>query len=199
MDKIEEATKPFDEKVFDTNAFMMTEIKFGLDFVYQQSGQTALPGEHVPDFARLGLQTLLGESVKMETKEEYKGSCIAMAFYPIDLDPIDDDMLLFLVDENTSMSTGSVETHWAWAEANEGGILVTYLEEGMGATCYGLIVSITHLAYSVMFLLDCNGVVQAVMVSGKGGLGIGGLRDILDLSRDLFAVEKTGDNEVGTS
>ena len=34
--------------------------------------------------------------------------------------------------------------------------------------------------------MDMEGVVQAVNVTGKGGLGVGGVWDVLDLVRDAF-------------
>ena len=47
-----------------------------------------------------------------------------------------------------------------------------------------------------MFLVDMEGVVQAVMVTGKGGLGVGEVGDVLDLVRDSFTGDvETEDND----
>ena len=57
------------------------------------------------------------------------------------------------------------------------------------ARMFGVLDTTTHTAYSAMFLVDMEGVVQAGMVTGKGGLGVGGVGDVLDLIRDSFTVE----------
>ena len=46
--------KPADdeEKGIDTKAFLMTEMKFGLEFVFRMS-DPLFPGEMVPDFIHL--------------------------------------------------------------------------------------------------------------------------------------------------
>ena len=46
--------------------------------------------------------------------------------------------------------------------------------------------TVTHLAYSSMFLLVMEGV-QAV----KDGLGVGGMGEVLNLAREAFAIEET--------
>ena len=46
--------------------------------------------------------------------------------------------------------------------------------------------TVTHLAYSAMFLLVMEGV-QAV----KDGLGVGGMGEVLNLAREAFAIEET--------
>ena len=48
----------------------------------------------------------------------------------------------------------------------------------------------THLAYSAMFLMDMDGVVQAVEVTGGGDLGMEVVWKVFDLVRDSFAVEE---------
>ena len=89
------------------------------------------------------------------------------------------------------ISTDSVETHRAWTEEREGGAPVTMLGDRNGevARLFGVLDTNTHTAYSAMFLVDMEGVVQAGMVTGKGGLGVGGVGDVLDLIRDSFTVE----------
>ena len=54
----------------------------------------------------------------------------------------------------------------------------------------------THTACSNVILVDMEGVVQAVMVTGKGGLGVGEVGDVLDLVRDSFTGDvETEDND----
>ena len=60
---------------------------------------------------------------------------------------------------------------------------------GEVARKFGVLDTITHLAYSAMFLVDMEGVVQAVKVTGRDGLGVGGVGEVLDLIRDAFAEE----------
>ena len=43
------------------------------------------------------------------------------------------------------------------------------------ARMFGVLDTTTHTAYSSMFLVDMEGVVQAVKVTEKGGLGVGGV------------------------
>ena len=50
--------------------------------------------------------------------------------------------------------------------------------------------TVTHLAYSSMFLLVMEGV-QAVNVTVKDGLGVGGMGEVLNLAREAFAIEET--------
>ena len=222
MDKIGEASKPFEARVedmmenertteqektvhepaddedkgIDTNAFLMTEMKFGLDFVFRMS-DPVLPGEIVPDFVCKGL---VGDNEKMVSRADYEGSFFVMVFYPKDFTEVGEDTLNLMADLVANMeynlellviSTDSVETHRAWAEAREGGAPVTMLADRTGevARKFGVLDTITHLAYSAMFLVDREGVVQAVKVTGRGGLGIGGVGEVLDLVRESFAVE----------
>ena len=62
---------------------------------------------------------------------------------------------------------------------------------GEVARKFGVLDTITHLAYSAMFLVDMEGVMQAVKVIGRDadGLGVGGVGEVLDLIRDAFAEE----------
>ena len=53
---------------------------------------------------------------------------------------------------------------------------------------FGVLDTTSHTAYSSMFPVDMEGVVQAVKLTGKGGLGVGGVGDVLDLVRDSFTV-----------
>ena len=89
------------------------------------------------------------------------------------------------------ISTDSVETHRAWSESREVGAHITMLGDRTGevARTFGVLDTVTHLAYSAMFLVDKEGVVQAVKVTGRGGLGIGGVGEVLDLVRESFSVE----------
>ena len=148
--------------------------------------------------------------MKMVTNEDYKGNYFVMVFYPKDFTEVGEDTLNLMADlvanEELSMkvlviSTDSVETHRAWAESREGGAPVTMLKDRTGevARTMGVLDTVTHLAYSAMFLVDMEGIVQAVMVAGGGGLGIGGVGDILDIVRESFAVEKKEDKVEETS
>ena len=91
------------------------------------------------------------------------------------------------------ISIDSVQTHRAWTERREGGAPVTMLGDMTGnmARMFGVLDTTTHTAYSSVFLVDMEGVVQAIKVTGKGGLGVGGVGDVLNLVRDSF----TGDVE----
>ena len=91
------------------------------------------------------------------------------------------------------ISTDSVETHRAWAESMEVGAPVTMLGDRTGevARTFGVLDTVTHLAYSSMFLIEMNGVLQAVKVFGRGGLVLGGAGEVLDLARESFAVDET--------
>ena len=50
--------------------------------------------------------------------------------------------------------------------------------------------AVTHLAYSAMFLLVMEGVL-AVKVTVKDGLGVEGMGGVLNLAREVFALEET--------
>ena len=50
--------------------------------------------------------------------------------------------------------------------------------------------AVTHLAYSAMFLLVMEGVL-AVKVTVKDGLGVEGMWEVLNLAREVFALEET--------
>ena len=50
--------------------------------------------------------------------------------------------------------------------------------------------AVTHLAYSAMFLLVMEGVL-AVKVTVKDGLGVEGMGEVLNLAREVFALEET--------
>jgi hypothetical protein len=50
--------------------------------------------------------------------------------------------------------------------------------------------TVTHLAYSAMFLLVMEGVL-AVKVTVKDGLGVEGMGEVLNLAREVFALEET--------
>ena len=76
------------------------------------------------------------------------------------------------------ISTDSVENHRAWAESRAP---LTMLGDGTGdvAREFGVLHTITHLAYSAMLLVDLDRVVQAV--TGRGGIGVGEVGEVLDL------------------
>ena len=214
MDKIGEASKPFEarvedlmengrkkeqektdtkpaddeEKGIDTNAFLLTEMKFGLEFVFRMSD---------PDFICNGL---VGDTEKIVTRGDYEGAYIVIVFYPKDFTGVAEDTMNLMADlavdkefnlELMVVSTDSVETHRAWAETREGGAPVTMLGDRTGevARKFGVLDTITHLAYSAMFLVDKEGVVQAVKVTGTGGLGVVGVGEVLDLVRESFTAE----------
>ena len=61
---------------------------------------------------------------------------------------------------------------------------------GKVARTFGVVDTTTHLAYSAMFLMDMDGVVQAVKVTGRGGLGMKGVWEVFNLVRDSFVVEE---------
>ena len=50
--------------------------------------------------------------------------------------------------------------------------------------------TVTHLAYSAMFLLVMEGV-QAVKVTVKDGLGVKGMEEVLNLAREAVSIEET--------
>ena len=191
-------TKPADdeEKGIDTNAFLLTEMKFGLDFVFRMS-DPVFPGEMVPDFFCNGL---VGDTEKIVTRGDYEGSYIVIVFYPKDFTDVGEDTMNLMADlavdkefnlELMVVSTDSVETHRAWAETREGGAPVTMLGDRTGemARKFGVLDPITHLAYNAMFLVDMEGVVQAVKVTGTGGLVVVGVGEVLDLVRESFTAE----------
>ena len=70
------------------------------------------------------------------------------------------------------ISIDSVQSHRAWTERREGGAPVTMLEDMTGnmARMFGVLDTTTHTAYSSMFLVDMEGVVKALKLTGKGGL-----------------------------
>ena len=150
MDKIGEASKPFEarvedlmendrkkeqektgtkpadheEKGIDTNAFLLTEMKFGLEFVFRMS-DPVFPGEMVPDFICNGL---VGDTEKIVTRGDYEGAYIVIVFYPKDFTGVAEDTMNLMADlavdkefnlELMLVSTDSVETHRAWAETRE--------------------------------------------------------------------------------
>ena len=190
--------KPADdeEKGIDTKAFLMTEMKFGLEFVFRMS-DPVFPGEMVPDFICKGL---VGDTEKLVTRADYEGAYVVIVFYPKDFTDVGEDTLNLMADlaankefnlELVVISTDSVETHRAWTETREGGAPVTMLGDRTGevARKFGVLDAVTHLAYSAMFLVDKEGVVQAVKVTGRDGLGVEGMGEVLDLIKDSFAVE----------
>ena len=97
---------------------------------------------------------------------------VVIIFYPIPRTDVGEDTLNLMADladnkefnlELVVISTDSVETHRAWTEIMEGGSSITMLGDRTGevARKFGVLDTITHLAYSAMFLVDIDGVVQA--------------------------------------
>ena len=62
---------------------------------------------------------------------------------------------------------------------------------GKVARIFGLVDIIIHSVYSVMFLVNRKGVVEAVKVTGKGILSFRGVGMVLDHAREAFEVEET--------
>ena len=160
-------TKPIDdeEKGFDTNAFLLTEMKFGFDFVFRMSGPV-FPGEIIPDFI---CKRLVGDTEKMVTRGDFEGAYVVIVFNPMDFTAVGEDTANLMADlaadmefslELMMISTDSVETHRAWAETQEGGAPVTMLGDKTGevARKFGVLDTITHLAYSAMFLIYSNSI-----------------------------------------
>merc|ERR1712142_539416 len=240
MDKIGEANKPFEARVedmmederqnkkeqenadgtrsddgyvdIDTKKFLMTEMKFGLDFVFRMS-EPILPTEEVPEFS---CKALVVDSVKTVSKADYDGQFFAMIFYPKDFTAEGKNILNLVVDLVASkelnldvllISTDSVETHRAWSKyvgCDCGGPAVPMLGDVTGevARTFGVLDTVTHLAYNAIFLIDNKGFVQSVKVYGRGGLGIGVAGEVLDLVREVFSVDEevmdTEDKEEGS-
>ena len=229
MDNIGEANKPFEarkkdmmeddkqkEQEKDNISDMDTEkimaeirqdLKFGVDFVFRMS-DPVIPGEDVPEFS---CKALVGDSVKIVSKEDYEGSFFLMIFFPKDFTKEAEDILRLVADllaskefniEVLLISTDSVETHRAFRESmdgrNGGAPVVSMLGDTTGkvAKIFGVLDTVTHLAYSSMFLIDMKGLVQAVKVYGWGGLAIGGAGEVLDLLREAFSVEEDSVEEV---
>ena len=223
MDNIGEANKPFEarkkdmmeddkqkEQEKDNISDMDTEkimaeirqdLKFGVDFVFRMS-DPVIPGEDVPEFS---CKALVGDSVKIVSKEDYEGSFFLMIFFPKDFTKEAEDILRLVADllaskefniEVLLISTDSVETHRAFRESmdgrNGGAPAVPMLGDTTGevAKMFGVLDTFTHLAYSAMFLIDMKGLVQAVKVYGWGGLAIAGAGEVLDLVREAFSVKK---------
>ena len=179
----------------------LTPFDFGLDFVFRMS-EPVLPGDEVPEFT---CNALVGDSVETVSKADYEGSFVAIIFYPKDFTKEGEDVLNMVADLMASeelnlevllISTDSVETHRVWAQSMDGrngGIpVVPMLGDTTGevAKIFGVLDTVTHLAYNAMFLIDMNGLVQAVKVYGQGGLAIGGAGEILDLAREAFSDEE---------
>merc|ERR1712142_1011308 len=240
MDKIGEANKPFEARVedmmederqnkkeqentdgknsddskvdMDAKKFLMTEMKFGLGFVFRMS-EPILPTEEVPDFS---CKALVVDSVKIVSKADYDGKFFAMIFYPKDFTVEGKNILNLVADLVSSkelnldvllISTDSVETHRAWSKSvgcDCGGPAVPMLGDVTGevARTFGVLDTVTHLAYNAIFLIDDKGLVQTVKVYGRGGLGIGVAGEVLDLAREVFSVDKevmdTEDKEEGS-
>merc|ERR1739844_188263 len=228
MDKIGEGNKPFEARVEDLmedqrqkehekdnisddskegTEKIMDEMKFGVDFVFRMS-DPVIPGEDVPKFS---CKALVGDSVKIVSKEDYEGSFFLMIFFPKDFTREGEDILRLVADllaskefniELLLISTDSVATHRAFRESmggrNGGAPAVSMLGDTTGdvAKMFGVLDTITHLAYSAMFLIDMRGLVQAVKVYGWGGLVIGGAGEVLDLVREAFTVEGDAAEEV---
>ena len=187
-----------DEKGIYTKAFLMTEMKFGLDFVFRMS-DSILPFVwlHLPAFYCKGL---VGESKKMVSMEDYKGAFLVLVFYPKDFTDVGDATLNLILGSWWGVQSGAGgNLYWFCADTQgldrEGGAPVAMLGDMTGnmARMFGGL-DTTHTAYSSMFLVDTEGVVNALKLTGKGGLGVGGVGDVLDLVRDSFTVDvKTED------
>ena len=87
-------------------------------------------------------------------------------------------------------STDSVDVHRAWTEEREAGAPVPLIGDTRGdvARAFGVLDEKTHLAYPGLFLVDKEGLVQAVIVGGRGGLGLPGAAEILELVRQSFNI-----------
>ena len=120
MDKIGKASKPFaarvedliedgrkkeqkktvnkpaddEEKGIDTKAFLMTNMKFGLEFVFRMS-DPVFPGEIVPDFICKGL---MGDTEKLMATGDYEGAYVVIIFYPKDFTDVGEDTLNLMAD-----------------------------------------------------------------------------------------------------
>merc|ERR1719435_621695 len=110
-----------EDEGIDTEDILVTEMKFGLDFVFRMC-DPVLPGENVPDFS---CKALVGDGINMVSKSDYKGIFFALIFYPKDFSTVGEDTLSMVADLVASkelnltvlvVSTDSVETHRAWTE-----------------------------------------------------------------------------------
>ena len=184
-----------DDSKEDTGPGKIMPFDFGLDFVFRMS-EPVLPGDEVPEFS---CKALVGDSVKILSKADYEGKFFLMIFFPKDFTKEAEDILKLVADfvagkelnlvEVLLISTDSVETHRAFSESlgvSHGGTPMLGDTTGEVAKAFGVLDTNTHLAYSAVFLIDMEGLVQAVRVYGWGGLAIGGAGDFLDLVREVF-------------
>ena len=161
--------QPKDVGVIDTSAFIKTKMQFGLDHVFRLS-DSVLPGEQMPPFLCPGL---VGDEARLVDSEEFLGKYLLLFFYSKDFGPEGAACLDLMADlaaapelelELVAISTDSVEVHRAWRERREGGGPAIMLGDRTGqmARSFGVLDKSTHLAYSALFLVDLEGVVQVL-------------------------------------
>ena len=83
--------------------------------------------------------------------------------------------------------------HRARAESRKGEKPIIMLGDRTGevVSTFGLMDIIMNLPYSVMFLVDSKGGVEAVKVTDRGILCVRGMGEVLDFAKEAFAIEET--------
>ena len=143
---------------------------------------------------------LVGDKEKMVDMEDYRGNYLVIVFYPKDFTKLSESTLDFLAELATLWTRfkkqelgvigkqhwfGRVPQSWDWLHGGRG---IRHLGEG-GQDVWG---AGHHQPMSIVpCLVDRDGVVQAVKVSGRGGLGVGGLEQLDEawkLIKDSFTM-----------
>ena len=119
-----------DEKGIYTKAFLMTEMKFGLDFVFRMS-DSILPFVwlHLPAFYCKGL---VEDSKKMVSMEDYKGTFLVLVFYPKDFTDVGDATLKLILGSWWRVQSGAGgDLYWFCADTQG-----LDREEGWRGSCH---------------------------------------------------------------
>ena len=159
--------EPKDVDAIDTHAFLKTKVQFGLDRVFRLA-DPVLPGEKMPAFLCPGL---LGEQEELVTSETFAGKSMLIFFYPKDFGEEGEACLDLMANlavapeldlELVAISTDRVAVHRVWREGREAGGPGIMLGDTTGrvARSFGVLNTFTHCAYSALFVVDKQGIVQ---------------------------------------
>jgi len=187
--------QPKDVEVIDTSAFIKTDMKYGLDFVFRLV-DSVLPGEQMPAFV---CPSLVGDQEMLFNSDQLAGKTTLLLFYSKDFGVEGEACLDVMADlaasqefnlELVAVSTDSIPVHRVWRERREGGGPMIMLADMTGevSRSFGVLDTGSHLAYNGLFVVDSSGVVQASHMS-EAHLPLETAADVVELLREAIPNE----------
>ena len=161
------SSEPKELDTIDASPSPRTKMQFGLDRVFWLV-DPVLPEDNMPVFLCPGL---VGEHEELVTSETFAGKNLLIFFYPKDFDVEGEACLDLMANlaaspqleaELVAVSTDSVAVHRVWRERRYLGGPGIMLGDTTGAMArnFGVLDTTTHCAYSALFVVDKQGIVQ---------------------------------------